>query len=190
MNMSKINSLALFIFIGSVIAYAAMELFGPKNVVLEAINNELTPEFIAETLESDVFDDDGKLVYVINADRMEHYADLAVTHFELPKYTLYPKNNTLPWKMSANEATLYDNNRVILKSRVRLVATDESSLIREIEGKELELDLKTNIISSEHTILIHGKGFTMYGSGLIVDLNTTQMTLTEHVQTIYKKTTS
>jgi len=27
----------------------------------------------------------------------------------------------------------------------------------------------------------------MYGSGLIVDLNTKQMTLTEHIQTIYKK---
>ena len=60
-------------------------------------------------------------------------------------------------------------------------------MIQEVHGKNLEMDLKTNIISSEQTILILGKGFTMYGSGLIVDLNTTQMTLTEHVQTIYKK---
>jgi lipopolysaccharide export system protein LptC len=76
---------------------------------------------------------------------------------------------------------------VKLKNRVRLIATDEESLIQEVHGKNLEMDLKTNIISSEQTILILGKGFTMYGSGLIVDLNTTQMTLTEHVQTIYKK---
>lgn len=188
--MNKLNSLALFVFIGAVIAYAILEFLGVNTKVTEAINNELTPEFIAEILESDVFDEEGKLRYVINADRMEHYADLSVTHFELPKYTLYPKNEVLPWKMSANEATLYDNNRVILKSRVRLIATDKNSLIQEIHGKHLELDLNTNIISSEHTILIQGKGFTMYGSGLIVDLNTTQMTLTEHVQTIYKKTNS
>ncbi len=188
--MNKVNSLALFIFIGSVIAYAVMEFLNTNTKDIEAITNELTPEFIAESLKSSVFNEQGQLSYVINADRMEHYANLEVTHFELPKYTLYPKNNALPWKMSANEATLYDNNRVILKSRVRLVATDASSLIQEIQGKHLELDLNTNIISSEHTILIHGKGFTMYGSGLIVDLNTTQMTLTEHVQTIYKKTNS
>jgi lipopolysaccharide export system protein LptC len=30
----------------------------------------------------------------------------------------------------------------------------------------------------------------MYGSGLIIDLNTKQMTLTEHVRTIYKKNNS
>jgi lipopolysaccharide export system protein LptC len=32
-----------------------------------------------------------------------------------------------------------------------------------------------------------GKDFTMYGSGLIIDLNTKQMTLTQHERTIYKK---
>lgn len=119
---------------------------------------------------------------------MEHYADLAITHFEQPNYTLHPKGNALPWKMSALEATLYDNNRVILKNRVRLLATDPSSIIQEIHGKHLELNLTNNIISSEQAILILGKGFTVYGSGLIVDLNTTKMTLNEHVQTIYQKT--
>lgn len=70
------------------------------------------------------------------------------------------------------------------------MATSPDSLIQEINCKYLELDLNTNIISSDQTILIQGKDFTMYGSGLIIDLNTKQMTLTEHVQTIYKKTLS
>ena len=78
----------------------------------------------------------------------------------------------------------------MLKNRVRLTATEPGSLIQEIHCKYLELDLNTNIISSDQTILIQGKDFTMYGSGLIIDLNTKQMTLTEHVQTIYKKATS
>ena len=98
-----------------------------------------------------------------------------------------PENNEAPWKVSAKEGTLYNNNRVILESRVLLSATNPDSLIQNIHGKYLELDLTTNILSSEQAILVQGKGFTMYGSGLIVDLNTTQMTLTEHVQTIYKK---
>ena len=76
---------------------------------------------------------------------------------------------------------------VVLENRVRLIATDKDSLITEIHCKYLELDLKTNIISSDQTILIQGKDVTMYGSGIVVDLNTRQMTLNEHVQTIYKK---
>jgi lipopolysaccharide export system protein LptC len=119
---------------------------------------------------------------------MEHYARTEVTYFELPKYTLYPKNSVNPWKISANKGTLDNNNRVKLEDRVSLKATDNDSLIQEIHGKYLELDLNTNIISSEQTIYIKGKGFTIYGSGLIVDLNTKQMTLKQHVQTTYKNT--
>jgi len=188
--MNRLNSLAFSIFLFAIIFYGIFERFTSSKPEIEVITDELTPEFIAETLNSEAFSDTGRLSYTIDADRMEHYASLSVTHFELPNYTLYPKDTSAPWKMTANEATLYDNNRVILKNRVRLVATDENSLIQEVHGKSLELDLNTNIISSEQTILVLGKGFTMYGSGLIVDLNTTQMTLTEHVQTIYKKTNS
>ena len=188
--MNKLNSLAFSVFIIALCTYGIIAWLGDDKKQAEVFSDQLTPEFIAEHLKSDIFGDNGQLNYVINADRMEHFSSLGLTNFELPKYTLYPKNNTAAWKMSANEATLYDNNRVILKNRVRLYATDKNSLIQEINGKYLELDLTTNIISSEQTILIKGKGFTMYGSGLIVDLNTTQMTLTEHVQTIYKKTTS
>ena len=114
---------------------------------------------------------------------------------------LYPKNDTqsekssakkknYPWKLSAKEATLYKNNRVILNHRVHLTATDENSLIQEIHCKYLELDLNTNIISSDQTVMVQGKDFIMYGSGLIIDLNTKQMTLTEHVRTTYKKNNS
>lgn len=66
-------------------------------------------------------------------------------------------------------------------------STEPDSLIQEIHCKYLELDLNTNIISSDQTILVQGKNFTMYGSGLVIDLNTKQMALTEHVQTIFKK---
>ena len=74
-----------------------------------------------------------------------------------------------------------------LQNRVKLEATDADSILQEIHGKYLELDLNTNILSSEQTIVIQGKGFTMYGSGIIVDLNTKQWTLTEHVQSVYSK---
>jgi len=188
--MSRLYWLATIAFVLSLMVYGVIQWQQKQTTQAQVVDSELTPDFIAEALKSDIYNDDGLLSHKIDAQRMEHYAQLSFTHFEYPNYTLYPKNEAAPWKVSALEGTLYNNNRVILKNRVRLTATEENSLIQEIHCKYLELDLNTNIISSDQTIMIQGKDFTMYGSGLIIDLNTKQMTLTEHVQTIYKKTTS
>ena len=203
--MTRTNFLAFLVLLLGAMAYGILEWRQSQIIPGESVESELTPDFIAEALKSDIYTESGQLSHVIIADRMEHYAKLEVTHFELPNYILYPKShsnkntvssNTLakesssPWKLSAKEATLYKNNRVILNHRVHLSATDENSLIQEIHCKYLELDLNTNIISSDQTVMVQGKDFTMYGSGLIIDLNTKQMTLTEHVRTIYKKNNS
>lgn len=199
--MTRLNFLALLILLLGGMAYAIIEWRNAQVIPIDSIENELTPDFIAEALKSDIYTQVGQLSHSIIADRMEHYATLEITHFELPNYILYPKNNhqpkessiekkNYPWKLSAKEATLYKNNRVILNHRVHLTATDKNSLIQEIHCKYLELDLNTNIISSDQTVMVQGKDFTMYGSGLIIDLNTKQMTLTEHVRTIYKKNNS
>jgi lipopolysaccharide export system protein LptC len=186
--MKKLYVVSLIIFIFSSIAYTIFEWQYNQSSSKDAINTELNPDFIAETLKTRLYGKDGLLSLEVKAQRMEHYGDLDFTHFEYPKYTLYPKNQQSTWQLTANEATLQDDNRIILETRVLLKAADKNSLIQEIHCKYLELDLNTNILSSNQTIMVKGKDFTMYGSGLIVDLNTTQMTLTEHVQTIYKKT--
>lgn len=188
--MNRLNSLALVALLLSATGYGIIQWQTSQNEQPETIETELTPDFIAEALKSTIYSESGRLSHKIDAQRMEHYAELAFTQFEKPNYTLYPRGDALPWKLEALEGTLYNNNRVVLKNRVKLMATSPDSLIQEINCKYLELDLNTNIISSDQTILIQGKDFTMYGSGLIIDLNTKQMTLTEHVQTIYKKTLS
>jgi lipopolysaccharide export system protein LptC len=185
--MNRIYLVSISLFLLALTTYGLLEWYGAQEETSNILDTANNPEFIAENLNSDVYKTTGALSYNIEAKRMEHYAELGLTHFEYPRYTLHPRNNKPTWQITANEGTLYNNNRVKLANRVRLIATDKESLIQEVHGKNLEMDLKTNIISSEQTILILGKGFTMYGSGLIVDLNTTQMTLTEHVQTIYKK---
>jgi lipopolysaccharide export system protein LptC len=211
--MTRTNFLSFLILLLGVMLYGIIEWRQSTNTQGDIVENELTPDFIAEALKTDIYTETGQLSHAIIADRMEHYAKLEVTRFELPNYTLYPKNHVnknsepkepitteeqlissdaqiSPWKLSEKEATLYKNNRVILNHRVHLSATDKNSLIQEIHCKYLELDLNTNIISSDQTVMVQGKDFTMYGSGLIIDLNTKQMTLTEHVRTIYKKNNS
>ena len=184
--MTRVTGIAVTFFIIAIATYGVIEWQQATQKKEQNITDEMTPDFIAETLNSNIYNAKGKLTYIINAQRMEHYEGLSITHFEFPQYTLFSKNNETPWKLKANEGTLYSNNRVRLENRVTLKATDPTSLIQKIHGRYLELDLNTNIISSEQTIVIEGEDFTMYGSGLIIDLNTKQMTLTEHVQTIFK----
>lgn len=185
--MSRLSLMAWVVFLLSVLFYGVTQWRSSLVEQPDAIDSELIPDFIAEELKSDIYNLTGKLSHKIDAQRMEHYTSLEFTHFEFPNYTLFPKNDSAPWLISANEATLYNNNRVILENRVRLLATEKNSLIQEIHCKYLEMDLNTHIISSDQTVVIKGKDFTMHGSGLIIDLNTKQMTLTEHVQTIYEK---
>lgn len=188
--MKQLYIICSIVFFSAVIIFGSIKWQSSQQSQQSAVDDQIKPDFIAEQLKTNIYNDDGMLSHAINADRMEHFTALALTAFEQPHYTLYPKNKQLPWQLSAIEATLNHNNRVTLKHRVLLKANDKDSLIQEIHGKNFELDLNTNIVSSDQTIMIIGKGFTMYGSGLIVDLNTTQMTLTEHVQTIYKKNAS
>lgn len=185
--MNRLNSLALFILLFSALIYGIIEWRSASIEQVTSIVDEQRPDFIAEKLQSKIYSELGKLSHTIKAERMEHYADLAVSHFEFPHYTLYPKKDAQPWKVSAKEATLYKDNRVELKTRVYIQATEIDSLIKEIHCKAIALDLKTNIISSEQSVVVVGKNFTMHGSGLIIDLNTKKMTLTKHERTIYKE---
>ncbi len=185
--MSRTHTLTFLFFVFAIFCYGLIEWRQANISQSENVDNQIAPDFIAESLNSETFNQKGQLSYIIDATRMEHYAGLAVTHFEFPQYTLYPKGSDEPWKISANEGTLYNNNRVKLENRVALIATDKESLIQEIHGKYLELDLKTNIISSNQDIEIKGKDFLMLGTGLIVDLNTKQVTLTKHEKTIYQQ---
>lgn len=185
--MSKLYGFAAVVLLISIAIYGTLQWRDSQVIDDDGGSSELAPDFTASQLNSDIYSELGTLSHKISAKTMEHYASTNVTKFTQPFYTLYPKNSTPPWNVSADKATLYNNSRVVLNNRVVLKATENNSLIQEIHCKYLELDLKTNIISSDQTILILGKNFTMYGSGLIIDLNTTQMTLTEHVQTIYQK---
>jgi lipopolysaccharide export system protein LptC len=185
--MNRLNSLALFVLLLSALIYGIIEWRTASIEQDTLIVDEQRPDFIAEQLQSKIYSDLGQLSHTIEAERMEYYADLEVSYFESPNYTLYPQENGLPWKVSAQEATLYKDNRVELKNQVHIKATAIDSLIKEIHCKTIALDLKTNIISSEQAVVVVGKDFTMYGSGLIIDLNTKQMTLTQHERTIYKK---
>lgn len=178
--------LATLLFIVAATSYLYFEHMDKPNQSADTQESELVPDFVAEALTSKLYTQQGKLAHWVKASHMEHFSQLGFTTFDNAKYTIYPENDSLPWDVSANEAVLYDTNKLMLEKRVHLVNTDLDSPIREIHTNYLEFDLNTNIITSDQTIIIEGDGFTMYGSGLQVDLNTQAMSLNQHVQTVYK----
>lgn len=179
--------LSSILFILSILAYGLIQWKTSEKTQDQIIDGELISDFIAENLRSSIYSETGQRTHQIQADRMEHYPTLQLTRFELPFYTLYPKNSTPPWHVSAQEATLHKTNNVLLEDNVTISATEVDSFIERIECKTLTLDLNTNIITTDQKIIIYGKGFTIYGSGLMIDLNTTQMTLKTHDKTIYQQ---
>ncbi len=185
--MNRLHTLSSIVFAIALAVYGYMQWQKSNEPKITPTQNPNTPEYIASKLTSSQFDSDGNLSHTIFAEQMIHFADKNETHFKTPKYTIYPDDNKPSWNISANEGVLIDDDELILTQRVRLRSSDKNSFISEIHGQELKLDLNKKIITSKQTILLKGTDFTMYGSGLKVDINTTEMTISEHVQTIYKK---
>lgn len=187
MNLSFVYRLCFGLFLISLILYALVAWQKKETPEAATTLEDFHPAYVAEDLKTSMYNSEGVLTHQVIAKRMEHYKSLEFTHFEFPEYILHPKDNSPAWHLSSNEAVLYKDNRIVLEDRVRVLATDNDSLILEVHGNYLQLDLTTNIVSSEQTIMIIGQGFTMYGSGLTLDLNTKEMKLKQHVRTVYKR---
>ncbi|TLU66684.1 LPS export ABC transporter periplasmic protein LptC [Thalassotalea litorea] len=184
--MTRLHAISTLIFVIALGVYGYMQWQNANMLDALLATDEEKPEFIAKDLQTSKFDSDGKLSHTIYAEQMSHYASSEETLFKHPSYTLYPNDGTSSWNISANEGKLIGSKELILERRVRAVADQQDNFISEIHSKALQLDLINNTISSDQTIMIKGRDFTMYGSGLFVDIDTTKMTINEHVQTIYK----
>lgn len=184
--MSRLHALSSIVFAITLIIYGYIQWQKSNEQSAVPLIKTDTPDFIAKSLSSNQYDSNGKLSHTIYADEMTHFADKSETTFVNPKFTALSEEDKPSWTLSAQSGQLF-NNKLTFSNRVRVVSSDKNSFIREIHGKSITMDLLSNIITSEQTILLKGKDFTMYGSGLNVDTHSTKMTISEHVQTIYKK---
>ncbi len=184
--MSRLHAFSSIIFVIALLIYGYIQWQKSNEQSAAPVKDTNTPDFTAKSLSSNQYDSNGKLSHTIYADEMTHFNDKKETFFVNPKFSVFPEDDKPSWNISALSGQLF-NNQLSLTNRVRVVSSDKDSFIAEIHGQSIAMDLLNNIITSEQTILLKGKDFTMYGSGLNVDINSTKMTISEHVQTIYKK---
>ncbi|KGJ98964.1 LPS export ABC transporter periplasmic protein LptC [Thalassotalea sp. ND16A] len=185
--MSRLHIVSTIVFLMALSVYGYIQWQKSNETAVSVIDSEDLPDFIAKSLNTNKYDSEGNLTHTIYAEQMAHYSANNETFFQQPQYTIYPKDGSAAWNLSANSGNLTKDNILLLRDRVRLISQDKHSFISEIHAKAITVNLNDNIITSEQTILLKGQDFTMYGSGLHVDINTTKMTLSEHVQTIFKK---
>ncbi|WP_371376694.1 LPS export ABC transporter periplasmic protein LptC [Thalassotalea aquiviva] len=185
--MSRLHTISTIIFAIAIMIYGYIQWQKSMMDETEPVADKNIPDFIAQSLSSNQYDIDGKLSHTIYADEMTHFADEQQTLFKKPRFTIYLGEGKPNWTISALSGSLTATNQLTLSNQVRLISSDENGFIKEIQGEELSMDLVVKEITSDQEIIMKGRDFTLYGAGLFVDINSTQMTISEHVKTIYKK---
>ncbi|RUO42856.1 LPS export ABC transporter periplasmic protein LptC [Aliidiomarina taiwanensis] len=148
------------------------------------------PDFTAENLVSQVFDADGRLTHRIQASQMAHFSKRKLTELNNPIYATYlnsvgSEDTAELWQVTALEGHLYDDEKLELLAEVEVTNLTEIGYIRHIELADLTIDLVKKTMVSQSPVVISGPQFTIRGIGLTIDIETQQLELMKHVETIY-----
>lgn len=158
----------------------------------EAVVTDDTPEawdpnYQAKNMKSVFYSETGNINHEVFANVMEHYEMLGFTMFEKPEYTIYTDETDLPWKINAEEGTLYGDERIELEQNVLIRSLNQQDFVRVISTSYLEIDLIKKIASSDQPVEIRGEDFVISGNGLKVNLLTRKLELSDHVETVYQQ---
>ncbi|MDF2178473.1 LPS export ABC transporter periplasmic protein LptC [Aliiglaciecola sp. CAU 1673] len=145
------------------------------------------PNYQATNMQTSLYNEQGALAHSIQAKRMEHYDLLGFTLFEQPQYRIFVDPDEPPWEVMADEATLYEDNRIQLETNVKIRSLNPEGFIQTIVTDFIEIDLNTKIMTSDEPVVISGQEYKINSNGFWADLNTKQFELRDHVQTIYGK---
>jgi len=145
----------------------------------------LLPNYEVTNLSSQLFDENGVLTHQVEAKKMEHYDQLGFVIFEEPTYTIYLESTSQPWKVTARQGTLYDDNRIQLESSVQITSLSEQEFIKTIETEYIEINLNSKTLISDQAVQISGIDYVINSIGFKANLETQFYELSNHVQTQY-----
>lgn len=144
-------------------------------------DRDITPEFTAKLLHQEIYDENGNIEQEVFSQSMEHYSELALTHFKQPEFIIY-QNDKPYWRLSAQIGNLQEDS-LILDEDVVMLQIIDNSLVNKISTEYIEINLKTSVVVSDKPITIEGKSVYIQGQGLTANLNQGTIKLTNHVQT-------
>ena len=145
------------------------------------------PNYQARNMNSRLYDKNGDINHEVFAVNMEHYDMLGFTLFQEPLYTIYTEKSEQPWRISALEGTLYDDNRIELEQKVTIRSLNPGDFVQSIETSFIEVDLTNKTMSSDQVVTVHGVDFIITSNGFKANLLTRNIELINHVQTVYTR---
>ncbi|MFY8300528.1 LPS export ABC transporter periplasmic protein LptC [Pseudoalteromonas sp. SS15] len=155
----------------------------PKKQSASEEESIATPDYVATDLKQTKYSEAGIRNYLVEANKMELYQQLGFSHFTSPTFTLF--NGPQNWQLSANEATLYENNMLILEGDVKALNLTEGAMISQISADHIQVDIIQRSMRSDLPVEIVGPHLNIKGQGLNADLNTEIIELINHTRTIY-----
>lgn len=161
-----------------------MPSFNTGKVAIDDDNQDILPEFTAESLHQEIYDEQGNIHREVFSKKMEHYSELALTHFQQPEFVLY-QDKKPNWRISAQMGNMQDG-KLVLDQQVIMLQIVDNSLVKKITTEYLEIDLNNSLVTTDQKINIEGNDLWIEGQGLNADLNLGTITLTNHVRTRIK----
>tara|TARA_R110002167_G_scaffold8206_13_gene38151 strand:- start:10179 stop:10745 length:567 start_codon:yes stop_codon:yes gene_type:complete len=146
------------------------------------------PNYQALTMRSTLYDKEGKMSQQVSAEKMEHFDLLGFTLFKRPEYKLFSETG-LPWNITANEGTLYDDQRLQFETDVQISGVDDDNLAQKVNTQFVEINLSDKTMSSDQYVNITGPNYVINSNGFKANLETQQYELFDHVKTVFQPTT-
>ena len=114
---------------------------------------------------------------------------LGFTLFKQPNYLLFAQS-LHPWKVDAQEGTLYEDQRIQFETNVEITSLDEQGYIQVIRTDFVEVNLQDKTIYSDQAVEIIGPNYVINSNGFTASLETQRYELLDHVKTVYQPTSS
>ncbi len=167
-----------------------------ENSILEA-----KPTFVAEGFTSYVYNADGNLYQVVNAENVEYYRNVELMQLVKPDVKYFPQldqeNTSLKevasgegefWRMTADSGIINNDDNVMLSGNVKLTNSNKLALVHEVLSDFLEFDLTTNDVRTPDRVTMIGQDFINTGVGFSGNTKTRNFTLNEDCHAKYSGT--
>ncbi|OOF12481.1 LPS export ABC transporter periplasmic protein LptC [Salinivibrio sp. PR5] len=146
------------------------------------------PLFTGEQIKTVQYNADGIRSYTVDAEHLEHYANIDETHFNEPVLWTYHNGKDEEWRISANYAVLSDKHILTMTGKVRIFNLLPNAQIHSVATETVTLDLTTRDFWSDRPTTITGVGFQTEGQRVKGNFGNHQMELLNDVKGRYETT--
>ncbi|URJ23183.1 LPS export ABC transporter periplasmic protein LptC [Blochmannia endosymbiont of Camponotus sp. C-003] len=133
-----------------------------------------------------IYNKTGQLQFKLTAHCIQHFSNQKITWFMYPSITSFNNKNIPTWKIIANQAKLNSEQTLHLYGYVHINNLINNTCFQSIITNQATINLITQDIISNETVIIHGHYFYSVGMKMYANLHTQTAKLIDNAQTCYE----